>query len=438
MSKRNQELYQRAKEIIPGGTQLLSKRPEMFLPNRWPAYFSKSKDCLVWDLEGNMYTDMSHMSVGSMLLGYTNSEVNDAVIDVISKGTMTTLNAPEEVELTELLLQLHPWAGMARYAKTGGEAMAIAVRIARAKTKKDKVLFSGYHGWSDWYLASNIADKGSLDGHLLKGLSPAGVPRGLKSSSFPFKFNDPIGFAELVEEHKNEVGAIVIEPIRGVLPTQEFISTVRETANKYGIVLIVDEITAGWRFNVGGAHMILGIDPDIVVFSKAMSNGYPVSAILGKNEVMTVAEGSFISSTYFTDRIGFVAAINTIKLLEKYDVPSYLENIGNKIQRGWKDAGLNVGLDINVYGMPALSHFDFNYPDKQALKTLFTKLMLDRGFLATTYFYASYGHKEEHIDKYIVECKNSFEIIKNAIDKGNILDLIDGEICHSGFQRLTH
>jgi len=177
---KSQELYRKAKKIIPGGTQLLSKRPEMFLPELWPAYYDKAKGCEVWDLDGKKYIDMSTMGVGSCILGYADDDVNKAVKSAVDRGNMCTLNAPEEVELAELLLKLHPWAEMVRYARTGGESMMIAVRIARAKSGKDTVLFCGYHGWHDWYLSSNLADEKSLDGHLLPGLNPLGVPRALK------------------------------------------------------------------------------------------------------------------------------------------------------------------------------------------------------------------------------------------------------------------
>ena len=152
------KLWNKAKKIIPGGTQLLSKRSEQFLPEQWPSYFKKAKGVEIWDLDGNKFIDMSLMGVGACILGYADDDVNDSVKKIIDKGTMTTLNCPEEVELAELLLHLHPWADMVRYAKTGGEAMAIAVRIARAYTRKDTIAFCGYHGWHDWYLSANLAD----------------------------------------------------------------------------------------------------------------------------------------------------------------------------------------------------------------------------------------------------------------------------------------
>ncbi|MBZ0305533.1 MAG: aminotransferase class III-fold pyridoxal phosphate-dependent enzyme, partial [Anaerolineae bacterium] len=169
-----QKLWKRAKQIIPGGNMLLSKRAEMFLPELWPAYFSKAKGCKVWDLDGNEYIDMSIMGIGTNILGYGHQDVDDAVRKTIDAGNMSTLNCPEEVYLAEKLIELHPWADMVRLARSGGEANAIAIRIARAASGKDKVAICGYHGWHDWYLSANLGDDKNLAGHLLPGLEPKG------------------------------------------------------------------------------------------------------------------------------------------------------------------------------------------------------------------------------------------------------------------------
>jgi len=329
---KSQKLYKKAKFLIPGGTQLLSKRPEMFLPESWPAYYDSAKGCEVWDLDGNKYVDMISMGIGSCILGFADEDVNNAVKEAVDKGNMTSLNAPEEVELAELLCGLHPWANMVRYSRTGGEAMAIAVRIARAHTRKDKVLFCGYHGWHDWYLSANLSDNAALDGHLLPGLSPTGVPRLLKGLSFPFNYNDTNGFLRLIEEHGDDTCAVILETIRSDQPQKEFVEAIRQVSDEKKIVFIVDEITSGWRLNIGGAHLIYAIEPDIAIFAKAISNGYPMSAIIGKAKIMEAAQDSFISSTYWTDKIGPVAALATINKMQRLNVPEHLISIGKKIQ----------------------------------------------------------------------------------------------------------
>jgi len=434
---RSQQLYKEAKGIIPGGTQLLSKRPEMLLPGLWPAYYSKAKGCRVWDLDCNEYTDMSYMGMGSCILGYAVEEVDRVVKSTIDKGIMSTLNVPEEVELGKLLIKLHPWADMVRYARTGGEAMSIAVRIARAKTKKDKILFCGYHGWHDWYLSANLADKKSLDGHLLPGLSPLGVPRKLKGTTYPFNFNDTEGFLRLFKKHKNSLGAVILEPMRNVKPDVRFFKAIREVTQKNNIVLIVDEITAGWRLTIGGAHLIFNLTPDIAVFAKGMSNGYPMAAVLGKENIMEAAQSTFISSTYWTERIGPTAAIVTITILKRNNVPGYLIKIGQLIQDGWKYSALKYRVPIEISGMAPLGHFDFRHEKSMALKTLFTQCMLEKGFLASNAFYASYAHKEKEINAYLSAVDNTFQFISKVLSGGNPERFLKGPVCHSGFKRLA-
>ena len=416
---------------------MLSKRPEMFLPDYWPSYYSKAKGCEVWDLDGNKYIDMSYMGVGSCTVGYADDEIDNAVIQAIRNGTMSTLNAPEEVELAELLCSLHPWAGMVRFARTGGEACAIAVRIARAYSKRDIVLFGGYHGWSDWYLASNIQNADNLNRVHLAGLEPNGVPKALSGTSYPFFYNNTASFVKLFEEFKGNIGAVIIESVRNNDPEKQFSDTLRAYTQKYNVPLIIDEVSAGWRMNPGGAHLIYGIQPDISVFAKGMSNGYPMAAIIGKTEIMQAAQTSFISSTYWTDRVGPVAALATIKKIIRDKIYEYLPKKGLHMKGVWKDLADKYSMEISIGGMNPIAHFSFSHPDNLYLKTLYTQLMLERGFLATNSFYASYAHKDEHIDKYASAINEVFKIISKAIAKNNYKEMLKGPVCHSGFQRLT-
>ncbi|MBL0059179.1 MAG: aminotransferase class III-fold pyridoxal phosphate-dependent enzyme [Elusimicrobia bacterium] len=434
---KTQSLYKKAKELIPGGTQLFSKRPELYSPGLWPAYFSKARGCLVWDLDGKCYVDMASMGIGSCLLGYADPDVNAAVSRVVRAGNMSTLNAPEDVELAKLLVSLHPWADMARFGRGGGEAMSMAVRIARARTGRDRVLFCGYHGWHDWYLAANVADKKSLDGHLLPGLNPAGVPRALRGTAVPFTYNDTVGFRKLIKDGKRKIGAVILESIRGVKPEGGFLAAVQEETRAIGAVLIVDEITAGFRLTVGGAHLLFKLKPDLAVFAKGMSNGYPMSAVIGVADVMQAAQDSFVSSTYWTERIGPSAAIATINKIKHLHIPGRLCRIGREVQAGWKTAAHRHGVDISVAGMDSLCHFSFNRGDPLLLKTLFTQFMLEEGFLASNAFYASFAHKEKHIGNYLASADKAFFKIGKALRSGTERSLLRGPICTSGFKRLT-
>jgi len=437
MKGAGQKLYIKAKNLIPGGTQLLSKRPEMLLPDQWPAYYSRAKGVEVWDLDDNKYIDMSYNGIGACVLGAADPDVDAAVKAALEAGSMSTLNAPEEVELAELLCELHPWAEMVRYARCGGEAMAIAVRIARAKTRRDRVAFCGYHGWQDWYLAANLADDRALDGHLLPGLEPAGVPRGLLGTALPFRYNHIEELKAITSKYRDEVAAIVMEPIREHDPEPGFLEEIRQIASEIGAILIMDEITAGFRLNTGGAHLLYGLEPDMAVFAKAMSNGYPMAAIIGKSEIMQAAQSTFISSTYWTERIGPTAALATIRKHRSCRVAKHLIRLGTMIQEGWQEAARRTGLAIEVGGIKPLSHFSILGEQSQAARTLFTQLMLERGFLASNSFYATYAHQDKHIENYLEAVDETFTIVAEALKNSAVLAQLKGPVAHSGFRRLT-
>jgi glutamate-1-semialdehyde 2,1-aminomutase len=432
-----QKLYAKAKRLIPGGTQLLSKRPEMILPELWPAYYSRAKRDLIWDLEGKCYVDMCYSGIGACVLGYADPDVDEAVRGAISRGSMTTLNCPEEVELAELLIELHPWAEMVRFARSGGEAMALAVRVARAATGRDAIAFCGYHGWHDWYLAANLAKECSLDGHLLPGLDPAGVPRGLTGTALPFRYNRIDELEAIVAARGRDLAAVVMEPIRDQSPERGFLERVRALTHDAGAVLVFDEITAGWRLNSGGAHLLLGVEPDVAVFAKGMSNGYPMAAVIGIGSVMEAAQSSFISSTYWTERIGPTAALATIRKHRALGVASRLIELGRRVQEGWQAAATARGLTIQVGGMAPLGHFAFDGPEAQAARTLFTQLLLDRNILAAPAFYAMFAHRDDHVARYLDAVNEAFGVIARAFADGGVERLLRGPVAHSGFRRLA-
>ncbi|MCX6772874.1 MAG: aminotransferase class III-fold pyridoxal phosphate-dependent enzyme [Candidatus Micrarchaeota archaeon] len=437
---KGQELWNKAKKIIPGGSQLLSKRSEMFLPDQWPSYYSKASGCEITDLDGRKYTDMCIMGVGANILGYADPDVNTAVKKKVDDGNMSTLNCPEEVELAEKLLSLDNWAGGVRYTRTGGETVGVAVRIARAHTKRDVVAFCGYHGWQDWYLATNLKDKNGLNGHLIAGLEPNGVPKALSGTALPFHYNKIEELEALVAKHGKQIGVIVMEPMRDKLPQNDFLKKVRKIADETGAVLIFDEITSAFRETAGGIHKKLGVEPDIATYGKAMGNGYAIGAVVGKAEVMDAAQTSFISSTFWTEGIGPTAALATIAKLEKKNVPAHVVKTGNAMGDIWEKLGEDVGLPVHVdRQFPGIMHFGFDveYANKRAIDTLFTQEMLARGFLATGGFYVSYAHKQEHLDRYSAAAGEVFKLIASAVKEKKVEKLLKGPVAHSGFQRLT-
>jgi glutamate-1-semialdehyde 2,1-aminomutase len=438
MKHSGQKLWEKAKKLIPGGNQLLSKRAEMFLPDEWPAYFSKAKGPYIWDLDGKKYLDMSIMGIGACPLGYADPDVNKAVRKKVDTGNMTTWNAPEEVELAELLVKIHPWAAMVRYARTGGESMAIASRIARAHTNKDVIAFCGYHGWSDWYLATNLKDPKGLNDHLLSGLEPRGVPKGLHGSILPFHYNRIDELEKIVKENKGNLAAIVMEPVHGDEPRDGFLKKVRDIATKNNAVLVFDEITMGFKLNGGGSHLKYKVNPDIAVFSKGMSNGYPMAAIIGKKEVMEAAQDTFISSTYWTESIGPAAALATIKKIRARKVYEHIDMIGKMARAGWEKLAKKHGLVIELEGAVPISAFSFKHgADSLALRTLFTQEMLDRGILASNRFYPSFAHTKTHVAQYLKAMDEVFGILKKAVDEKSVHKRLRGPVAHAGFQRLN-
>lgn len=430
-------VQERAKKRIPGMTQLLSKRPDQFSLGVWPGYYEKAKGVQIWDLDGNRYIDMSISGIGANILGYADDAVDEAVQNAVRQGSSSSLNCPEEVELAELLCDLHPWADMAKFTRSGGEAMTVAVRIARAHTKRDKIAFCGYHGWHDWYLAANLGTEDALGEHLLSGLPPLGVPQGLKGTAFPFRYNHLDELEDIVSENKGDLAAIVMEPIRSADPEEGFLEGVRDLADDSGAVLIIDEISAGFRMNTGGAHLHLGVEPDMAVFSKALGNGYPIGAIIGKEAVMQSAQHTFISSTCWTERIGPAAAIATIRKHRAEDVGTHLMAIGEKVQAGWKRIAEVHGVGIHIGGLKPLGHFIFEHEKALSLKALFVQLMLDKGFLASNLFYAMHAHNDAHVESYLEAADESFALLSEAIDRGDIDQRLQGQPASSGFKRIA-
>jgi len=430
-------LWEEAKKIIPGGNQLLSKRSEKFLPGFWPSYYSRAKGCEVWDLDGKHYFDFAQMGVGSCILGYADADVNAAVIKAVSDGSMCSLNCPEEVELAKMLISLHPWSEMARFARTGGEACTIAIRIARAYTRKSKVAFCGYHGWHDWYLSANLGNSSNLDGQLLLGLKPLGVPRELRETAIPFKYNELDGLENIIKKYGKEIGAIIMEPQRESNPQQGFLKGVRDIVSKIGAVLIFDEITSGFRMNLGGIHLTLGVEPDLAVFGKALGNGFPIATVIGRKKIMDRAQDSFISSTFWTERIGYVAAIATLKKMDVYKVQKDLIRYGELINNGWIKLSQKHNLDINITGIPPLTHLSFKIDNPLEVQTLYTQEMLGKGYLLGAAVYTTFAYSEEIIEKFIADSDSVFGKIKEAIDSGNVKKYLKGNVVETGFKRLT-
>ena len=432
---KGQKLWERAKKVIPGGNMLLSKRPELYLPGKWPTYFSSAKGCHIWDLEGNEYVDMSIMGIGTNLLGYGHEEVDNEVRKVIAQGNMSTLNCPEEVLLAEKLIDIHKWAHKVRFARSGGEANAIAIRIARSYSGKDKIAICGYHGWHDWYLATNLQDKSSLDNHLLPGLEVAGVPKNLKGTVKPFLMNDLEAFKRIVYE--NDLAAVKMEVERNVTPAEGFLEEIREICTQNNIVLIFDECTSGFRETFGGIHLKYGVNPDMAMFGKALGNGYAITAVIGKDQIMDAAQKTFISSTFWTERIGPTAALKTLEIMEREKSWDIVTRKGNNLKNLWQKYADMYGLKIKHNGIPALAGFTFETNKFLEYKTFFAQEMLKSGYLASTSCYSSTAHSEDDFENYSNLVEKIFQQISKFEDGEKVEDKLESPICHSGFKRLN-
>ena len=436
-----QMLYRQAKAMIPGGTQLLSKRPEMFAPRQWPAYYEQAIGCEVVDVDGRRLIDMSSCGILSCILGFADPDVNAAVIRRVHLGSMATQQTADEVELARRLTTIHPWAGQSRFTRGGGEAMAVAVRIARTFTGKSKLAVCGYHGWHDWYLAANLApadeDRRQLDGHLLSGLDARGVPPCLGDSVFTFRYQRTDELEDAIRRCGDDLAAIVMEPTRHSDPRPGFLETVRGHADRLGVPLIFDEISSGWRHCLGGAHRLYGVTPDLAVFAKALSNGFAMGAVIGRDEVMQAAQESFVSSTAWTEGIGPAAALASVEKMMRVDVPGHLAEVGTRVMRGWERLGRTHRLPLTVTGRPASCVLGFDHPQQAALLTLMTTRMLERGFLAAAACALTLAHQSHHVERYLEALDPVFAELAAAIAADDVTRRLRGPVKHAGFTRLV-
>ena len=428
------DLNSETSELIPGFSQLLSKRVDQFSKEFWPSHYSKAKGTYIWDMNEKKYLDFSFSGIGANVLGYSDPDIDKAVIKSVKMGTSSSINPIDELEFAKAMTKLHPWSDMVRTSRSGGEAVSIAIRLARTYTNKSKILFCGYHGWSDWYLAANLASKSNLDNHLLPSLTSRGVPKELANTAFPFNFNDLSQFKKLFKENLDDLAGVIMEPARSELPDQEFLSSIRESCTEHNIPFIFDEISSGFRLCNGGAHLKIGVEPDIAVFAKALGNGYPISAIIGKKEFMSSAEDSFISSTNWTERIGPVAGIALIKKFVSKDVSVKLCKFGKDMQSFWHDMNKEYDLNLNISGIYPLSSFSF-LDDNDLKKTFFIEYMLKQNILACNRYYPNYAQTKKDQDIYFKSADKAFRLISKYDKSGKLANKIDGSISKSGFKR---
>ena len=430
-------LWLKAKEVIPGGNSILSKRPERYAGQLWPTYFKKSKGCEIWDLENNKYLDFAQMGIGASILGYSNSELNSYVKKKIDFGISTTLNSFEEIDLARKLINLNKGFKGVKFARSGGEAMMVAIRIARSlKKQNQEIAFSGYHGWFDWYLATNLQTKKNLNEHLLPGLDTIGVDKKLKGSIYPFSYNNSDELKKLVRKNK-KIGIVVVESARYDYPDKNFVKNINKICKKNNLILICDEITSGFRISNTGAYKKIGFNPQLVVYGKGLGNGFPITAVVGKEKVMNYAKKSFISSSNWSERVGFCAALKTIEIIEKKKVWKHIDLIGKEIKKGWEKIFKKYDLDIEVSNFLPLITMKPKYGKKNNLiLTYFIQEMLKKNYLVSSSIYISYSHKSKLVKNYLRETDKIFKKISELLKQNKLKKAISVNIRSDAFKRL--
>ena len=436
---RSMELYARAEQLIPGATQLISRRPSKYAKGVSPAYAARAKGARIWDVDGHEYIDWVS-GIGAIILGYCDPVVDEAVCKQIETGVTYSISHELEIELAEELVATIPCAEMVRYAKGGGDACAVAVRIARGTTGRDKILFCGYHGWHDWYLAANLSTDVTLDSHLFPGIEPIGVPQALKDTAIPFEYGKIESLRALLEKNRGEVAAVIMEPLRSEEPPPGYLQAVKELAREEDAVLIFDEVSTGFRLSVGGAQPYLGIEPDMAVFAKSISNGYAMGAVVGTRAVMEPASHMFISSTYWGDLIGIRAALTTLREIRKRGVPDYLQDFGRKIIVRMNEVADETGLPARCCGISVHPHLEFTVDDanvSRQLSTLYVQEMAKRGCHGYPSFYLNAAQGDAELEQTTAAARETFAIMKNGLDAGNIGELLEADLSQDVFRRIV-
>jgi len=433
------KLYQRAGELIAGKTHLFSRRAELHALGISPVYSERQQDGHFWDVDGHEYIDFN-LGAGAVLLGHAFPSVVRAVQDQAARGTGLSVNHPLEVETAELLAQIVPCAEMVRFCKGGGEANVIAVRIARAATGKDKVVFCGYHGWHDWYIAANLSSATTLEGHLLPGISPLGIPSALAGTILPFEYNSLASLETVLDTYRGEVACVIMEAARTYLPQPGFLEGVRKLTQKHGVVLIFDEVVTGFRAALGGAQEYYGVTSDMATFAKAVSNGFALGAVVGRREVMEVAEDSFISSVYWAEATGLAAGKATLTEYIAQDVCGAVRRFGEAFVEGIRRAIEHCGLPIRVVGLPSFPSFVFDDIDpirRDQLVTLYMQETAKRGLYGGPGYSFCFRHTEADLECGLEILRAVFAMLRKALDDGDIVKFLECPVRQSSFRRLV-
>ena len=422
--KKSEEYWARAEKTIPAGTQTLSKGPTQFVDGVAPKYLLRGKGSHVWDVDGNEYIDYG-MACRPIILGYSYPRVDRAIIKQLKDGITFTLMHPLEVELTELLIETVPCAEMVRFGKNGSDVTSAAVRLARAYTGRDKVVCCGYHGWQDWYIATTERDKG--------------IPKAVKDLTLTFQYNDVESLKKVFDENEDEIGTVIMEPTLVEAPRNNFLGKVKKLAREKGAVLVFDEIITGFRWAMGGAQEYFKVTPDLATFGKAMANGMPVSALVGKAEIMEKLDEVFFSFTFGGECLSLAAAIATIKEIMEKNVIEFIWKQGKKIMDGYngiaKEHALNKFTRCTGYAPESLVKFtDEGGRESLEMKSLFQQEAIKRGVLFTGYHSMCFSHNDEDLEKTFEVYGEAMGLLKKAVAEGRVSEYLEGRAVRPVFR----
>lgn len=418
------KLYERSKGLIPAFTQTLAKGPAQYVNGVAPKYLKKGKNAHVWDVDGNEYIDLN-MAIGPLSLGYAIPEIDQAIKDQLESGITFSLMHPLEVEVAELIREVVPNAQSVRYSKTGADVVSAAVRLARAFTKKNKVLCCGYHGWHDWYIA--VTDRN------------AGIPQVIEDMSFTFNYNDIQSVIDSIDE---DVACVILEPFVFQEPKDNFLQELRRICDENNILLIFDEMWTGFRIALGGAQEYFGVRADMALFSKAVANGMPVGILTGRADVMALLDKEvFFFTTFGGEALSLAATKATIEFMRKNNVQKVIAEKGRRLKDGYNRIARDLGMSYTAcsgFDCRTIMTYDASAGNPLEMKSLVQQEMIKRGVLWGGFHNVSFTLTEEDIDHVIACYAEVLPILKKAVEEGKVKEMLRGEPVGPVFRKTSN
>jgi glutamate-1-semialdehyde 2,1-aminomutase len=417
-------LYHRALGLIPSVTQTLAKGPAQYVNGVAPKYLKKGKNAHVWDVDGNEFIDLN-MGIGPLSIGYAIREIDDAIRAQLEDGITFSMMHPLEVEVAELIREVVPNTESVRYSKTGADVVSAAVRLARAFTKKNKILCCGYHGWHDWYIA--VTDRNN------------GIPTVIEDLTFTFNYNDIESVKDSIDD---DVACIILEPFVFQAPANNFLQELRKLCDEKGILLIFDEMWTGFRVSLGGAQEYFGVRADMALFSKAVANGMPLAILTGRTDIMALLDKDvFFFTTFGGEALSLAAAKATIEYMRKNDVQRVIAEKGKRLREGYNKIASSLGMtytSCSGFDCRTIMTFDASAGNPLEMKSLVQQEMIKRGVLWGGFHNVSFSLTEDDIDHILASYAEVLPILKNAVETGNVRELLRGEPVSPVFRKTSN